>query len=221
MSSRKYLSGAEKRKSKQQKENEAKNHATIFEFLKLKNDAKSNVIIYSSFDSDTIIENLETEIQVNKIYGNSLNNHKTELKLVANNSVSINNVLISSSNKIKISKDPGLWPETIDTYFREECIKLGSAFFQNRNKEYPVSKRLFNSQNRFLSDILFDRKMYYDDIITRKWLLYSESVGRVFCFPCKLFPFYIKLKSSFSKSGFNDRKHADEFLSSHENSIEH
>lgn len=72
-----------------------------------------------------------------------------ELKLVANNSVSINNVLISSSNKIEISKDPGLWPETIDTYFRKECIKIGSVLFQNRNKEYPASKRLFNFKSFF------------------------------------------------------------------------
>lgn len=160
MCSRKYISGAEKRKLKQQKENEAKNHSTIFEFLKPENDAKSNVTIHSSFDSDTIIENLETEIQVNNLDENSLNNHETELKFVANNSVSINNVLISSSNKIEISKDPGLWPETIDTYSRKECIKLGSVFFQNINKEYPASKRLFDSKNRFLSDNLFDRKMY-------------------------------------------------------------
>ncbi|KAL4113451.1 hypothetical protein QTP88_017068 [Uroleucon formosanum] len=152
MSSRKYHSGAEKRKLKQQKENEAKNHPTIFKFLKPENDAKSNVTTHSSFNSDTMIENLETEIQVNNLDINSLNNYETELKLVANNSVSTNNVLMSSSNKIEISKDPGLWPETIDRFFREECIKLGSVFFQNRNKEYPASKRLFNSQNRFLGD---------------------------------------------------------------------
>jgi len=63
--------------------------------------------------------------------------------------------------------------------------------------------------------------MYNSDIITRKWLIYSETVGTVFCFPCKLFPFDSKLKSSFSKSGFNDWKHADDLVSSHENSIEH
>lgn len=43
MSSRKYLSGAEKRKLKQHKENEAKNHPTIFKFLKPENNVKSNV----------------------------------------------------------------------------------------------------------------------------------------------------------------------------------
>ncbi|KAL4142249.1 hypothetical protein QTP88_004744 [Uroleucon formosanum] len=171
MSSRKYLSGAEKRKLKQQKENEAKNHPTIFKFLKPENDAKSNVTTHSSFNSDTMIENLETEIQVNNLDINSLNNYETELKLVANNSVSTNNVLMSSSNKVEISKDPGLWPETIDRFFREECIKLGSVFFQNRNKEYPASKRLFNSQNRFLSDNLFDRKM---------WCCHFESVRALF-----------------------------------------
>jgi len=51
-----------KKKLKQQKENEAKNHPTIFKFLKPENDTKSNVKIHSFFNSDTIIENLETEI---------------------------------------------------------------------------------------------------------------------------------------------------------------
>lgn len=47
-----------------------------------------------------------------------------------------------------------------------------------------------------------------------KWLIYSESIGTVFCFPCKLFPSDSKLKSSFLKS-------ADELVSSHENGIKH
>lgn len=71
MFSRKYVSGAEN-----------------------ENDAKSNITIHSSFDSNTIIENLKTEIQVNNLDENSLNDHETELKLAANNSVSINNVLL-------------------------------------------------------------------------------------------------------------------------------
>jgi len=48
MSSRKYLSGAEKWKLKQQKENEAKNHPTVFKFLKPENYAKINATIHSS-----------------------------------------------------------------------------------------------------------------------------------------------------------------------------
>lgn len=40
MSSRKYLSGAEKRKLKQQKDDEVKNHPTIFKFFKPQNDTK-------------------------------------------------------------------------------------------------------------------------------------------------------------------------------------
>lgn len=112
-----------------------KNHPTILKFLKPENDAKSNVVtIHSSFDSDTINENLETEIQVNDLDESLLNNYETKLKLIANNSLSINNVLISYSNKIEVSKTPGLWPETIDMRFRKNCIKLGSVFFQNRKR---------------------------------------------------------------------------------------
>ncbi|KAL4148963.1 hypothetical protein QTP88_003092 [Uroleucon formosanum] len=138
MSSRKYLSGAEKRKLKQQKENEAKNHPTIFKFLNPENDAKSNVTTHSSFNSDTMIENLETEIQVNNLDINSLNNYETELKLVANNSVSTNNVLMSSSNKIEISKDclENINNDTEEKFdvrreaksIMKKCIKFETAF---------------------------------------------------------------------------------------------
>jgi len=63
--------------------------------------------------------------------------------------------------------------------------------------------------------------MYYGDIITRQWLIYLESIGTVFCFPFKLFSFDNKFKSSFLKSCYHNLKHADELVSSHENSIKH
>lgn len=132
MSSRKYPSGAEKRKLKQHMENEAKNHPTIFKFFKPDNDANS------SFDYNILIENFKTESQVDNLDENALNNHETELKLAVISSVSIKSVLVSTSNKIEISKDPGLWPETINTYFREECIKLGYIFFKIEIKNIRI-----------------------------------------------------------------------------------
>lgn len=65
MSSIKYLSGAEKRKLKQQKDDEVKNRPTIFKFFKPQNDTKSNETINSSFNSNTIVKDLEVEIMDN------------------------------------------------------------------------------------------------------------------------------------------------------------
>ncbi|KAI6647183.1 Zinc finger MYM-type protein 1-like [Oopsacas minuta] len=49
------------------------------------------------------------------------------------------------------------------------------------------------------------------------WHCYSPSRGKVFCFACKL----LSPTTSLFTQGFNDWKHADERISSHENSQQH
>lgn len=51
------------------------------------------------------------------------------------------------------------WPENINDTFREQCIQYGPQYFQNRLGMYPESKQVLKTQNRFLSDALFTRKL--------------------------------------------------------------
>ena len=64
----------------------------------------------------------------------------------------------------------------------------------------------------------FMKKKHNGEYVTREWLLYSPSVGAVFCFVCKLFS---DSTSSFSRSGFSDWRHATQCTESHESSELH
>lgn len=55
--------------------------------------------------------------------------------------------------------------------------------------------------------------------VSREWLCYSPSRGKVFCFACKVFG--QSQKSPFATHGFCDWKHAADKLAEHENSISH
>lgn len=52
----------------------------------------------------------------------------------------------------------------------------------------------------------------------RKWLLYSNSKGNIFCFCCRLFS---SIKISLTSSEFSDYAHTGIRLSEHESSKEH
>lgn len=56
---------------------------------------------------------------------------------------------------VEPSSDIASWPENINDTFREQCIKYGPRYFQNRLGMYPESKQVLKTQNRFLSDALF------------------------------------------------------------------
>lgn len=53
----------------------------------------------------------------------------------------------------------------------------------------------------------------------RRWLVYSQSTDKIYCFCCKLFCQIHN--SNLSKEGFNDWKHLSERLKSHETSPDH
>ncbi|XP_036342156.1 zinc finger MYM-type protein 5-like [Rhagoletis pomonella] len=55
----------------------------------------------------------------------------------------------------------------------------------------------------------------------RDWLIYSPSVDSVFCFACRLFGNLDENASSFALKGFNDWKHSKRGISIHEQSHDH
>lgn len=63
------------------------------------------------------------------------------------------------------------------------------------------------------------RKINNGENFLRRWLVYSESTIKMYCFCCKIFGF--SNKSFLGKSGINEWKHAHEYLQSHENSVHH
>lgn len=102
---------------------------------------------------------------------------------------------------------------------RNKYLDLGYSYFHNRNSNYEASVRHYNSQNRFLSPSLFERVMANGEKHDRKWLLYSNSTGNVFCYVCKLFS--TNDDCPFVRDGFSNWKKGEEKISSHENSQDH
>ena len=69
-----------------------------------------------------------------------------------------------------------------------------------------------------VTENMFKRILQNGDTVSRKWLIYSPSIGCLLCFVCKLFG---KSKSALADKGFDEWKHAGVRLREHEHSSEH
>ncbi|EZA53817.1 Zinc finger MYM-type protein [Ooceraea biroi] len=65
----------------------------------------------------------------------------------------------------------------------------------------------------------YSRKLANNETILRRWLVYSISKDRVFCFCCRLFE--SQSTSNLVSEGYNKWKHLSEILKTHENSTSH
>nr|XP_042912579.1 zinc finger MYM-type protein 5-like [Parasteatoda tepidariorum] len=121
------------------------------------------------------------------------------------------------------STDPGLW-NVKDLSLVDYWIRVGPSSCQNSNREFSNSCRVYetgpNNQtvNRYLTKNVFERKLRNGECIKREWLLYSPSLGKLFCFVCRLLS---HKESPFSTLGFNDWKHSHKVILDHENGKDH
>jgi hypothetical protein len=116
----------------------------------------------------------------------------------------------------KLNKDPALW-EINDT---TRDIIARNGFEQNKSCDFTKSGRMYSDHRRYLQKNLFIRKMKNNEVRERKWLVYSENKGSVFCGPCLAFG-SIQNKTQFEQQGFNDWKNAEVRVAQHENSSNH
>ena len=96
---------------------------------------------------------------------------------------------------------------------------MGYAFFQNKDSNFEPSKQMFKNQYRYYSVKYFQKVMNNGEKCDRKWLMFSEFTGCVFCYVCKLFS--TDYDNVFVKSGFYNWKKAKQTIFGHENSKEH
>ncbi|XP_065652842.1 zinc finger MYM-type protein 1-like [Hydra vulgaris] len=118
-----------------------------------------------------------------------------------------------------LREDPALWPLQLKENERMKYLNKGCAFFQNKDSNFESSKRMFKNQYRYYSVQYFQKVMNNGEKCDRKWLMFPESTGCVFCYVCKLFS--TDFDNVFVKSGFYNWKKAKQTIFGHENSKEH
>lgn len=107
---------------------------------------------------------------------------------------------------------------------REVWISKGPEYFRNKDCDFFETSRTYKdadgkSVSRYFNKALFNRKLKNNEIVERKWLLYSPSKKSVFCFSCCLFNLSDMHISS--PNGCNDWKHINHIILTHENSSAH
>lgn len=105
---------------------------------------------------------------------------------------------------MKEYEDIGKWPTSVQNSLRLILVKMGPIQPNISDHDYPKNLRYNN--RRFTSK-------YYEG---KKWLVYSVSTDKVYCFACKIFN-----KNTTLVKGYGDWIHLSQTLHSHEKSKEH
>lgn len=80
-----------------------------------------------------------------------------------------------------------------------------------------VCRGVRKTVNRYLNKGIFETTLINGEKVKRKYLIYSETTGSLYCSACRLFGG----KSVFATIGFNNWKKAEHRISTHENSAVH
>lgn len=124
-----------------------------------------------------------------------------------------------SSSSVKspfLIDDPATW-DLQDGYVIDTI--LSSKLKQSLYVDFSNSLRVYPDKKRTLSIKIFSCTLPNGESFDRDWLLYSKTKGCVFCIPCLLFQ--PKHKQTAFSTGFNDWKHGNVLVKSHEQSSEH
>jgi len=127
-------------------------------------------------------------------------------------------LVVSTVEKEIDIKDPATWSaDTITQQVKYEIVK----YRPSREKDIVYPLRLIDNSERKFSNNYYYKKLSNGEIVNRKWLIYSVSIDKVFCFCCKLFSNSNSNISILATEGTNYWKHLSEKLSLHETSRSH
>lgn len=115
---------------------------------------------------------------------------------------------------VSVRLDPGMWVFPITDFQRHEIVQKGPTHpLNNSDEDYPK-----DNANRHFSNFHFTKKLKNSETQYRRWLVYSKSQNKVFCFSCRLFG---NSQTKIVQGGCCDWKHLSSILERHENTKEH
>ncbi|GBM30112.1 Zinc finger MYM-type protein 5 [Araneus ventricosus] len=116
-----------------------------------------------------------------------------------------------------IYEDPKKWPANFRSYtILCKLVERGPQTIGLNSYKFPYTEDGRHFSQKWFFKILTNGKK-----VKRRWLLYSQSKDKMFCFPCLLFSKADKSPFSDFEKGFNDWKHLNPFIHVHETSSTH
>lgn len=219
---RKYLSGSQKRKLKEQKEIELAKCQKLSSFFSCIPSTSASQNDFESHTKNSVRnakENLETDKEeykkreeINEYIGQIITEKSTEDET--------HNIIGKIENFDKY-KDLALWPDSINREFINNCLSKEASFFQNRKQDnfYFDSNKFYKGQKRQFNNKYFEKRLRNGQkLILRSLLCYSNSKGCVYCLVYKIFSIS---QTSLGTTGYSDWANLIRTLDNHEESIDH
>ena len=206
MSTKKYLSGYEKRKKKRKTE-----------FLQSQVGAMDKFLSNTSNVDKEIYEKVQNEKDINEDGENLVNKEDLDdceqeiLKNVENRNEQHDN-LKENMNEQQDDLDTHVVPLPLDITDPENWKIIDQNLIDMLMKRGPSKVKVDNfpkdSENRHFSSTHYTRYLSNGEKTIRKWLVYSISLDKVFCFCCKLFKqeentFQLYIRSTMSQERLN------------------
>lgn len=213
----KRLSGAQYKRKREEKQNEAKKmFGSLTKFLVKSPEPESSCSSQLNPIDDLFCDKNENELTVENEKANDNTSSTDEMETEDNKDIDLYNTDTAEIDKAYFAmcmdlNDPACWPLTITTKILDILIEKGPI--QNKQSTYPI-----NELGRSFSSTYFYRKMPNGEKFNREWLIYSPKTDSIFCFCCKLFG---KQEIKLVNEGFNDWQHTSDNLSRHEKTSLH
>lgn len=240
LSMKKEASGALKRKKRKKQQQFLKSQANaILKFVKKKPQSSSRVETVVG-QSNVVPENLdeckekqpENSSRVETVVDSSRINENKDVDDIGQSNVVPEHLDVCKEKQKRVvyqSKgseerkkdvcedisDPGNWGN-VDMKLRDLLVENGPTTRLSTDYKFPK-----DSIGRHFSQAFYTREMVNGEKQDRRWLVYSETLDKVFCFCCKLFRHEKNSGGNLATTGYNNWKQLSTRLKEHENFHDH